>query len=48
MVFGSVGVYAALIATGSWLYAETMTAGLLAALALGCTVIVLALNRSRG
>ena len=48
MVFGSIGVYAALIATGSWLYGEMMTAGLLAALALVCTVIVLALNRSRG
>ena len=46
MVLGCTGVYAALIATGSWLYGDVTTAMLLVALAAGSAWGVFALNRT--
>ena len=46
MVVGCTGVYAALIATGSWLYGDVTTAMLLVALAAGSAWGVFALNRT--
>ena len=45
MLAGSIGVYAALIATGSWLYGEMVHASLLGGLAIVCTAIIFKLNR---
>ena len=45
MVLGCVGVYGALIATGSWLYGDGATAGVLALLAVGSAWGVVALNK---
>ena len=45
MLAGSIGVYAALIATGSWLYGETVHAAMLGGLAAICTAIIFKLNR---
>ena len=46
MVLGCTGVYAALIATGSWLYGEASTAMILLAVAAGSACGVFALNRT--
>ena len=46
MVLGCTGVYAALIATGSWLYGDATTATLLVAVAAGSAWAVFALNRT--
>ena len=46
MVLGCTGVYAALIATGSWLYGDTSTAMILLAVAAGSAWGVFALNRT--
>lgn len=46
MVLGCTGVYAALIATGSWLYGDVTTAMLLVAVAAGSAWGVFALNRT--
>jgi Na+/proline symporter len=46
MVLGCTGVYAALIATGSWLYGDATTAMLLVALAAGSAWGVFSLNRT--
>lgn len=46
MVLGCTGVYAALIATGSWLYGDATTAMLLVAVAAGSAWGVFALNRT--
>ena len=46
MVLGCTGVYAALIATGSWLYGDASTAMILLAVAAGSACGVFALNRT--
>lgn len=46
MVLGCTGVYAALIATGSWLYGDASTAMILLAVAAGSAWGVFALNRT--
>ena len=46
MVLGCTGVYAGLIATGSWLYGDATTATLLVAVAAGSAWAVFALNRT--
>ena len=46
MVLGCTGVYAALIATGSWLYSDASTAIILLAVAAGSAWGVFALNRT--
>ncbi len=46
MVLGCTGVYAALIATGSWLYGDESTAVILVAVAAGSAWGVFALNRT--
>ena len=46
MVLGCTGVYAALIATGSWLYGDATTAMILLAVAAGSAWGVFALNRT--
>ena len=46
MVLGCTGVYAALIATGSWLYGDASTAMILLAVAAGIAWGVFALNRT--
>ena len=46
MVLGCTGVYAALIATGSWLYGDASTALILLAVAAGSACGVFALNRT--
>lgn len=47
MLLGSIGVYAALIATGSWLYGAVGQAAALVAVAVGCGVALFSLNRPR-
>jgi solute:Na+ symporter, SSS family len=47
MALGSIGVYATLFATGSWLYGEMQRFWCLAAIALICTLLLLRLNRTR-
>jgi len=47
MILGSVGVYAALFATGSWLYAATDRAIWLTAFAVICAVAIIWINRSK-
>ena len=47
MVLGCTGVYAALIATGSWLYGDASTAMILLAVAAGSAWGVFALNRTQ-
>ncbi|MDA7708836.1 Na+:solute symporter, partial [Flavobacteriales bacterium] len=46
MLLGSVGVYAALFAVGSWLYDDMATAGLLTAVAGVCVGAIARINRS--
>lgn len=46
MVFGCTGVYAALIATGSWLYGDATTAIILMAVTAGSAWAVFVLNRT--
>ncbi|MBO75218.1 MAG: Na+:solute symporter [Flavobacteriales bacterium] len=46
MVLGCTGVYAALIATGSWLYGDATTAMILAAVTVGSAWAVFVLNRT--
>tara|TARA_B100000963_G_scaffold318602_1_gene299840 strand:- start:80 stop:1843 length:1764 start_codon:yes stop_codon:yes gene_type:complete len=46
MVMGCTGVYAALIATGSWLYGDATTSMMLVAVAAGSACGVFALNRT--
>ncbi|MDA0912275.1 MAG: Na+:solute symporter [Bacteroidetes bacterium] len=47
MVLGSIGVYAALIATGSWIYSETIQAMILTGVAVSSGAAVFLLNRRR-
>jgi hypothetical protein len=47
MVLASIGVYAALFATGSWLYDEMQRFGILSVIVVVCIFLLLRVNKIR-